>query len=234
MLTMNALVLVALSLAQASPDESLLAKGEIVTKLRKVPGSDVEEATAKAVIDAPPAIVWGIVGDCKNYKNTMPTIVESSVTKTERPLPSDGPLATEVRHCRVVADLPFPLPDLVSLTRSVYTTDPGKMWRRQWTMTGGDYNRNEGDWTIVPWGDGQKSLATYRIHAEPKVPLPGSMIASIQERKLPEVMTKLRATAAKRKALAPSAPIPAAPALAPAPLAPATAPVAPAPAAPML
>lgn len=194
------LIVAALALAQAAPDAAL-AKGEIVITLRKVPGSDVEEATAKAVIDAPPELVWAIVGDCKNYKNTMPSVIESSVLKTEAPAPSDGPLATEVRRCRVVADLPFPFSDLVSVTRSVYTTDPGKQWRRQWKLIEGDYTRNDGDWTVVPWGDdGKKSLATYRIHAEPKVPLPGPMLTSIQERKLPEVMQMLRATAARKRA----------------------------------
>ncbi len=209
---MNLILVAALSFAQAGPDDARLAKGEIVTTLRTVAGSDMKEATAKAVIDAPPELVWGIVSDCANYKATMPSIVESGVLKTEKPQASDGPLAVEVRHCRVVADLPFPFSDLVSITRSVHTIDPGKRWRRQWTMIGGNYTRNDGDWTVEPWG--AKSLATYRIHAEPKVPLPGGMLTSIQEGKLPEVMTKLRATSAKRKASAPPptpTPTPAAP-----------------------
>lgn len=197
---MNPLLLVA-ALALAGPDEALLAKGEIVTTLRKVAGNDVEEATARAVIEAPPALVWSIVSDCANYQNTMPSISASSVDKVEAPLPSDGPLATEVRRCRIVADLPFPFADLLSVTRSVHTIAEGKMWRRQWKMIEGDYYHNEGDWTVVPWGDdGMRSLVTYRIQASPKVPLPSSMLASIQRNKLPEVMVKLRATVAARTA----------------------------------
>jgi ribosome-associated toxin RatA of RatAB toxin-antitoxin module len=190
-----------LAFLAAGADDAQLAKGEIVVHINKVPGSSVDEATAAAVIDAPPEVVWSIVSDCANYKNTMPSIIESAAIKSEKPTAADGANAVEIRHCRVVADLPFPFADLVSVTRGVMTVDPGKLWQRKWRFTDGDYNVNNGSWTVTPWGsDGKRALATYRIQAEPKVPLPGPMLASIQQGKLPEVLTKLRATAKKRAA----------------------------------
>lgn len=184
----------AFTLAAASPDDAKLAAGEVVTSLRKVPGSDVEEATAKAVIDAAPEKVWALVSACAGYKHNMPSIVESAELSRVPAKESDGPNAVEITKCKVVADLPFPLSDLTSVTRGVHTIEPGKLWRRQWTLIEGDYTRNEGSWTLVPWGDGTKTLATYRIHAEPKVPLPAPLMASVQQGKLPEVMKKLRET----------------------------------------
>lgn len=188
-------------LAAAGADDAPLAKGEIVVHINKVPGSSVDEAVASAVVDAPPEVVWSIVSDCANYKHTMPSILESAALKSEKPTSADGPNAVEIRFCRVVADLPFPFADLVSVTRGVMTIDPGKQWRRKWAFLEGDYNVNNGSWTVVPWGsDGKKSLATYSITADPKVPLPGPMLASIQQSKLPEVLSRLRTTAKTRAA----------------------------------
>jgi hypothetical protein len=185
----------------AGADDAQLAKGEIVVHINKVAGSSVDEAVASAVVDAPPEVVWSIVSDCANYKNTMPSIIESAMVKSEKPTSADGENAVEIRFCRVVADLPFPFADLVSVTRGVMVVDPGKLYMRKWRFLEGDYNVNNGSWKVTPWGsDGKKSLATYTIQAEPKVPLPAPMLAGIQQSKLPEVLTRLRATAKKRAA----------------------------------
>lgn len=196
------LALMLLVLAQGA-DDARLAEGDIVATLGKVPHSDVEEATAKAVIDAPPELVWSIVSDCQSYQLWMPSVIESRVLKTEEPRATDGPLARAVRHCHVVAHLPLPLSDLEGVMRWVNSVDPGKMWRRQWTLIEGDYTLNEGDWTVLPWGNGgTKSLAIYRIHAKPKVALPDALVAYLQKSTLPDVMHKLRAMVASRQALA--------------------------------
>lgn len=196
MLTLTVLLSVA-----AGADDAQLAKGEIVVHINKVAGSNVDEAVAAAVIDASPEVVWGIVSDCANYKNTMPSIIESAMVKSEKPTAADGANVVEIRKCRVVADLPFPFADLVSVTRGVMVVDPGKLYMRKWKLIEGDYNVNNGSWVVVPYGsDGKRALATYTIQAEPKVPLPGPMLASIQQGKLPEVLQRLRATAKKRAA----------------------------------
>jgi ribosome-associated toxin RatA of RatAB toxin-antitoxin module len=173
--------------AAAADDAARLGAGEILVTQRDVPGSDVPEATVRAVVDAPPEKVWAIVSDCGNYKTNMPNILESKqVSSTMTP---EG----EIRECRVVADLPFPFPDLVSHTRGVHTIEPGKRWQRTWKLLDGDYERNSGIWRVEPFGDdGKRSLVTYVLDAKPKVPLPSSIIKAISFGKLPEMIENVR------------------------------------------
>ena len=186
---MIALVIVA-ALAAKAP--ASLAHGDIVVSTRAVAGSPIPEATVQAVVDAPPEKVWAVVSDCANYKTTMPSIAESTQVRVEKPTAADGD-AVEVKLCRVVADLPFPFPDLMSVTRGVHRIEPGKRWQRQWKLVEGDYVRNEGEWRLEPFGDdGKRTLVTYVILAQPKIALPDSLVAAIEEGRLPEMMRNLR------------------------------------------
>ena len=184
---------IALALLRAAGPPNL-AHGDVIVTTRDIAGSDIPEATTRAVIDAPPELVWSIVSDCANYKSTMPSIAESTQVKTEKPSASDGD-AVEVKTCRVVAALPFPFPNLTSITRGVHRIDPGKRWCRAWKLVEGDYLKNEGMWVVEPYGD-HKSLVTYVIEAQPKIPLPASLVASIEQSRLPEMMENLRKKAA--------------------------------------
>ena len=188
-------------------ERTRLAGGEILVATRPVVGSDIPEATVRAVIDAPPEIVWSIASDCANYKTTMPSIEDSRMVSSTPATAADGALATEVRVCRVVAHLPFPFPNLVSLTRGVHVVEPGKRWQRTWHLVEGDYERNDGKWLIEPFGDdGKRALATYVIEAKPKIFLPASLIANVQQGKLPEMMRNLRTKSAAAAASVPTVP----------------------------
>jgi ribosome-associated toxin RatA of RatAB toxin-antitoxin module len=180
-----------------SKDHARLAAGEIIVTTRKVPGSDVPEATVRAMIDARPEKVWAIVSDCSRYKQTMPNIADSQLLKMER---GPGPGGHgDVTVCRVTADLPFPFQDLVSVTRAVHTVEPGRRWQRQWQLVEGDYERNLGMWRVEPFGaDSARSLVTYVIDAKPKVLLPSALVTSISHGKLPEMMKNVRARVQER------------------------------------
>jgi ribosome-associated toxin RatA of RatAB toxin-antitoxin module len=172
--------------------------GISVTK-RPFPNSPIPEATVTAVVDAPPEIVWSLVSDCANYQRTMPNIADSVEVKRETL--DDG---TEVKTCRVVAALPFPFPNLTSLTRGVHRVEPGKSWSRTWSFVSGDYVKNEGGWKITPVDDGKRSRVEYTIEAQPKIALPDWLIADVEESKLPQLMKNLRAEAAAKLAQSPS------------------------------
>lgn len=184
------LMALALALAAGPAD---LDHGDVVVTTRDFAGSDVPEATVRAVIDAAPELVWSVVSDCANYKNTMPSIAASEQVKSEKTADGD-----EVRFCRVVAHLPFPFANLTSVTRGVHKVDPGKRWTRVWKLVEGDYVRNEGMWLVEPHGEG-KSLVTYVIEAQPKIPLPSSLVASIEQGTLPEMIQNLRKKVAALK-----------------------------------
>ena len=183
---MRALV-VALALAAGAPDDRL-AQGEVLVWTEQVAGSDVPVGFAQGVIDAPPAEVWKIVEDCGNYAQNMPRIAKSKLEKQEG----------TVRFCRVTADLPFPAPDLESLTRVEHAHNADGSYVRAWKLVEGDYHRNEGTMTLKPYGDGTKTLATYRIHVEPKLPLPQSVMSSMQKGSLPDVIKNLRKRLARQ------------------------------------
>ena len=202
---MNAVLIVALAVVAKEPAN--LGKGDVVVTTRLIAGSPIPEATTKAVVDAAPEAIWTIISDCANYKTTMPSIEDSKQVFSGPPTAADGENAVEVRNCRVVADLPFPFPDLVSVTRGVHRVVPGKSWQRQWKLVEGDYVVNEGMWLLEPFGDtGDRTLVTYVIHAQPKIFLPDSLVTSIEESRLPEMMKNLRAKAAKVARVAPKAP----------------------------
>lgn len=178
-----ALLLLAVNdpLALNDVERARLDRGEVLVTSVPVAGSPVPAACARAVIDAPPEKVWPVVWNCARYTQTMPSIATSELVERT---------ATSTL-CRVVVDLPFPLPDLMSLSRAELTVEPGVRWRREWKMVEGDYDVNQGSFTLLPWGDG-KTLAIYRVEARPKMPLPDWLLAKAQGDRLPEMMERIR------------------------------------------
>lgn len=185
---------------------------DIKITVEPVAGSETPFAVAEAVVDAQPEVVWEIVSHCNDYVKNMVKIAASK--ELERKGDESSSFTT---LCEVTADLPFPLSDLVSVSRAVHTVEPGKSWQRKWAFVRGDYEINEGAWILKAIAGGEKTLVTYRLRAKPNIPLPASMLANFTKDTLPAVMKNLQAKAK----LAPKRPA------APAPVAPAVAPVAP-------
>lgn len=199
-------------------EKARLDKGEVV--VRGYPPTDNKGIGAQAlgVVDAPSVEVWPVLRDCQHFSKFMPR------TKASAALEENGE-----RLCHVELGLPFPLPNLWSDTRAVVLQEPAGSYSRTWTLVRGNYQRNSGSWTVVPWGpEGKKSLISYVIDSDPNIHLPDAILRSAQTGSLPEVFVAVRKrVAALRSEAGPV--ISPAPAVAPAP-APAVAP-APAPAA---
>jgi hypothetical protein len=56
----------------------------------------------------------------------------------------------------------------------------------------GSYRRNDGSWTIIPWGDGTRSLVVYDIDSDPLIAVPDPLIRLGQAGSLPDVITQIR------------------------------------------
>jgi ribosome-associated toxin RatA of RatAB toxin-antitoxin module len=156
-----------------------------------VAGSDTPTAVVEAVVDVAPAQVWPIISRCADYKKRMPRIASSKELSR-----SGDESKFFTTTCEVTADLPFPLSDLTSLSRADHTVEPGVRYVRAWKMISGDYDLNEGSWTLVALDGGARTKVTYRLRAKPRIPLPDAMLRQVQSGTLPDMMRNLRVQAA--------------------------------------
>ncbi len=170
-----------------------LDAGKVVVTTRKVPGLKVPEVVAMGVVDAPPEAVWPHVDRCSEYADFLPKTIRSEELSRE---------GTEVR-CIIEVDLPFPLGTLWNESVAQHLALPGRKFVRRWKMTRGTYEVNQGAWELEPWGpDGRKTLLTYRVAADPNIPIPASLGKLFQSKAMPGVIEAVRkrvARAAKGK-----------------------------------
>ena len=161
---------------------------------------------AFGLLDAPSTEVWPVLRDCAHFSKFMPR-TKASLMKDE-----DG-----VSLCHVELNLPFPLMNLWSDTKSVQREDPAGHYHRAWTLVRGTYRRNNGSWSVLPWGaDAKKTLLIYAIDSDPIILIPDGILRSAQTGSLPEVFTAVRKRVVAMRAAAPAGVV-APPAPAPAP-----------------
>jgi hypothetical protein len=172
------------TLAIAEPShEDRLQGGEVFVTSENVAGTEMPLSQVEGVVEASPEAVWAIVSECSNYAKHFQRILASEELQRE------GNVVT----CKVTTDMPFPISDLTSINRAVHTVEPGKRWKREWKLVEGDYAFNQGSWELTPFrGDPKRTLARYRIHAQPKISLPQGIIRAAQGGNLPNVMNRLR------------------------------------------
>src|SRR5205823_4467726 len=115
------------------------------------PGSDVPYSAVEASIDARPAEVWEILSHCANYSKTMPRIARSAELWRE------GDESKEwTAKCTVTAAIPFPFSNLTGITLARHTVIPGVKYVREWSLVSGDYDFNNGSWTVVAIDEGRR------------------------------------------------------------------------------
>jgi hypothetical protein len=100
--------------------------------------------------------------------------------------------------CQVTISIPFPMANLTGVTEAVHEERPDRM-TRTWKLVRGDFDFNEGSWTIESYRGGAASLVTYRVHVKPKTIVPGFIRSMAQDKALPELMQRIRIEAAKVK-----------------------------------
>ncbi|MCA2979792.1 MAG: hypothetical protein INH37_16075 [Myxococcaceae bacterium] len=173
-----------------------LAAGEVLVRDAAPSGGRGVASSALGVVDAPPGEVWAIVSTCKLFFQFMPRVKKSWV-KTE-------PGGAEV--CHVELTLPFPLPDLWSDSTQDAREEPAGHFQRTWKLVRGSYHRNDGSWTIVPFGDGTRSLVVYAVDSDPKMVVPDALVRLGQNSSLPEVITRIRQRVTTLRAAAATTP----------------------------
>ncbi len=168
------------------PDPQTLARlerGEIIVR-PDAGGGGVPRVFMQAVIEATPEKVWRHIDDSVRYQDFMPRVKKSEELSR----------AGDVVRSRVTIDMPFPLKNLTATSRAVHTVRAGELYRRAWQMEAGDYEVNEGAWTLVPHpSQPSRTLVTYEARIQPKIPLPSALKQMAQEKALPSLLEALRA-----------------------------------------
>jgi uncharacterized protein YndB with AHSA1/START domain len=173
--------------AQKSKKAKLRA-GEVVVTSKKVSGSDMPQFTVEGVIDAPPAKVWPAVYDCDNYARWYSSLKDSTLVSK----------SGNTWICQEEAKMPFPFSNLDAKVRATLSTSDG-VWKREWEMIEGDYDRNEGSCVLTEFeGDPNRTLVRYTVIADPEVAVPDGLMKSGTAKRLPRIVEDLRAEAARR------------------------------------
>lgn len=166
--------------ALSDDERKVLEKGEVVVRRLEPSGGKGLAVLAVSVVDAAPPAVWPVVRDCQHFQDFMPRTKHSELKE------EDG-----VKLCRVELSMPFPLKDLWSETKSTVNEAPPR-FRRDWTLVHGTYLRNDGSWTVLPWGDGAKTLVVYRLDTQPDSLVPDGLARAAQSKSLPEMMAAVK------------------------------------------
>lgn len=177
------------------PAERRLARGDVLVASHPVAGSRWPRLVARAVLPASPEAAWRLIEGVARWPEFMPGVAACEA------LAPDG----AVLRTRMVVHLPFPFRDLSAIVRArhaVTATPGGARFERTWTLESGDYAANDGRWTLAPFApDATAALATYELHAAPRLPLPRWLATALQERAMPALFealrTRLRAVAAR-------------------------------------
>ena len=178
-----ALMMVVLSWPLTAHSADRLDKGEVVITTRAIKGSEIAEATVKAVVNAPLERVWAVIKNCNKYVGVLPRVKESKQIKR----------SGSAVICRVVIDMPWPLDDLAATTKAIHVERPGKLFSRTWSLLKGDYRVNRGSWKLTPYkGAPGRTMVVYVSHADPKISVPKWIQSAARKRALPKLIQALR------------------------------------------
>lgn len=134
-------------------------------------------------VAAAPAAVWPVLINCDAFREFLPSVESSKGT----------PRGDDSFECETWIDLPFPLDDLhsVTLDRKRVLDDGG--FRREWNLLRGNYARNIGSWTVLPWpGEANETLLVYAVDIDPDNFIPDFILRRIQSGTAPEVFDAVR------------------------------------------
>lgn len=179
-------------------DTKKLNAGEILIREFTPTGGKGVGSLSIGVVEAPSDEVNAIISNCTLFWQFMPRVKKSWVKED----------ATAGTICHVELTMPFPLPDLWSDSTHDAREEPKGHHYRGWKMVRGSYHRNDGSWTIIPWGDGSKSMVVYSVDSDPKMAVPDALIRLGQVTSLPEVITRIRQRVVTLRAAATTAAAP--------------------------
>jgi ribosome-associated toxin RatA of RatAB toxin-antitoxin module len=168
--------------ASFSPAERRrLAAGEVLTRSWRADGG-AGTGWAVGVVDATPAQVFQIVADVERYKEFTERMVAARVLERR---------GDRYRFYYKIR-MPWPLADHECTTDNVHEVDAARQtYARRWTLVSGTFHRNDGSWTVRPWGK-QQALLTYQVVLLPKTAAPKAVLDYVTRVALPRSVQSMR------------------------------------------
>jgi ribosome-associated toxin RatA of RatAB toxin-antitoxin module len=174
------------TLAKLPTIEERLDNGGIVRDII-IPGDDMTAfVTVRAIVEAPPKVVWDTLKDIENWPDWLPMSKEAhfvskeaeakideatakdreKVVEIDRALPNGEKGNAGSGHWQRVAletyDLPWPLEDQWIIRRYTYDESPERM-KASFRKIDGSSKEDDGFWEISKWKDGKTHLKYYYI-----------------------------------------------------------------------
>ncbi len=142
------------------------------------------------VIPAPPESVWPVVRECGELVRFMPRLASSVEVGREG----------DASVCRTVVDVPFPFPNLTSDVLAVENELPGGGFRSSWSLVTGDFEQNQGAWTVLPWPERtEHSLLLHQNEVRPKTILPDFILRRLHGEMLRDAFGGVRRRVEERR-----------------------------------
>jgi ribosome-associated toxin RatA of RatAB toxin-antitoxin module len=136
-------------------------------------------------IDAAPSRVMAVITDFRSYPDFL----------------SEMRRVRMVREGEGVWEVQFTVYVIRELTYTLRLVRHGDE-RLEWTLVEGMFKANEGSWTLEPLADGARTRATYTIDLQVGMFVPGNIVRSLTDRSLPDTLSRFKAEAERRAAVA--------------------------------
>jgi ribosome-associated toxin RatA of RatAB toxin-antitoxin module len=162
-----------------------MARGEVVSGLDKLPGSQKGMVNAAIMINAPAELIWGSMTDCFHAPEFIPGLISCKV------LEDHG--ETEIIEHQV--KFSWFIPTLTYVFRAVYE----KNRRIDFKRIGGNLKEFEGSWILEPVGDGRQTVVLYSVYLDPGFFLPQWLIQMFLRRDLSGLLLALRSRVLESK-----------------------------------
>ena len=195
-----------------------LAAGEVISSIKKVPGTSIQRGEILGVVDAPQEIVWQVITDINNYKYFMPRTLNSMAVAAEKlplilqrkptraqeveqllgPVPADTsnsriPGGTYVSYLYSHLDFPFPCSNRWYIIRLQQdeTRNAQHCYHSSWSLVIGNLRDNVGEWLLEPFGANHTKV-TYKLLADPGGAIPGFLVDRGTCVSMPQIITAVR------------------------------------------
>lgn len=143
------------------------------------PGGTAGIVRGRVDIEAPPAVVWNVILDCKRARRMAPNVQSCRIIDRA----SDG--SWDVREM-VVA------PPLVPKVRSVFRSSYDPVKRISFKCAGGDVKVCEGEWRLTPLPSGGTRVAYTNRAASPYPAIPASLTREAMRGDMVKALKALR------------------------------------------